>query len=61
MKVQILLQRGTLENRPELQHTFDQALTGCRVVYACLDKEVRDLAQKAGEGDLKFRDKTRYV
>ncbi|KAF2730349.1 hypothetical protein EJ04DRAFT_567850 [Polyplosphaeria fusca] len=32
--------------RPELHETFDQALTACRVIYACLDEEVHQLADK---------------
>jgi hypothetical protein len=59
--VQGLLQRNALQSRPELYDTFDKALTGCWVVYQCLEEEVRSLAQKAHDDDLGFRDKTKFL
>jgi hypothetical protein len=44
-QVQNLLQHDALLNKPELLDTFDRALTGCRVVYGCLDEEVQELAR----------------
>lgn len=35
--------RSTLLERPELEATFDQALTGCVLVYSVLDDEVQRL------------------
>lgn len=60
-QVQNLLQRDALQNKPELHETFDQALTGCRVVYTCLEEEVRDLVAKANNNDLGFRDRTKFI
>lgn len=33
-------------DRPELESLFDNALTGCMVVYSALDKEIQDLKMK---------------
>ena len=35
--------KSTLHERPELEKTFDQALTGCALVYSVLDAEVQRL------------------
>jgi hypothetical protein len=35
--------QSTLRHRPELERTFDQALTGCVLVYSVLDDEVQRL------------------
>lgn len=60
-QVQTLLEHDTLRKKPELLETFDRALTGCRVVYACLDEEVQELVRKAEADDLKFRDKAKFL
>lgn len=60
-QVQNLLQHDALLQKPQLLETFDRALTGCRVVYGCLEEEVRDLAEKAQRNDLRFRDRAKYL
>ncbi|KAF3042123.1 hypothetical protein E8E12_005121 [Didymella heteroderae] len=60
-QVQNLLQHDALLQKPQLLETFDRALTGCRVVYGCLEEEVRDLVEKAKRNDLKFRDRAKYL
>jgi hypothetical protein len=60
-QVQNLLQHETLQNKPQLLETFDRALTGCRVVYGCLEEEVRDLVIKAENDDLKFKDRAKFL
>jgi hypothetical protein len=54
------LQEDTLRSKPFLYETVDRALTGCRVVYVCLDEEVKSLAKKANNDDLKFKDHAKY-
>jgi hypothetical protein len=60
-QLQGLLQQDALKNKPLLHETFDRALTGCRVVYVCLDEEVRELARKADNDNLNFKDRTKYL
>jgi hypothetical protein len=60
-QVQNLLQHDALQQKPQLLETFDRALTGCRIVYACLDEEVRDLVDKVERNDLRFKDRARYL
>ncbi|KAI4945749.1 hypothetical protein J4E91_007662 [Alternaria rosae] len=60
-QVQNLLQNDALREKPQLLETFDRALTGCRVVYGCLEEEVRDLRVKAENDNLKFKDKAKFV
>ncbi|KAF1933775.1 uncharacterized protein M421DRAFT_395990 [Didymella exigua CBS 183.55] len=60
-QVQNLLQHDALLQKPQLLETFDRALTGCRVVYGCLEEEVRDLVEKAQRNELKFRDRATYL
>ncbi|KAI4681537.1 hypothetical protein J4E81_009895 [Alternaria sp. BMP 2799] len=60
-QVQSLLQHDALREKPQLLETFDRALTGCRVVYGCLEEEVRDLRVKAENDNLKFKDKAKFV
>lgn len=60
-QLQNLLEHDTLRKKPELLETFDRALTNCRVVYACLDEEVRELVLKAETDDLKFRDRAKFL
>ncbi|KAF2994619.1 hypothetical protein E8E13_003372 [Curvularia kusanoi] len=60
-QVQNLLQHDAIARRPDLIETFDRALTGCRIVYGCLDEEVRDLADKSARDDLRFKDRARFL
>ena len=60
-QVQSLLERDTLRSKPQLYETFDQALTGCRVVYTCLEEEVGKLADKAAGDYLGRRDRIKYL
>lgn len=60
-QVQNLLQHDSISQKPQLLETFDRALTGCRVVYGCLEEEVRDLVEKAQRNDLGFKDRARYL
>jgi hypothetical protein len=39
--------RSNFQSRPELEQTFDQALTGCVLVYSILDDEVQKLHHAA--------------
>jgi hypothetical protein len=56
-----LLQEDALKIRPFLHGTVDRVLTGCRVVYVCLDEEVKSLAKKADNDNLKFKDHAKYL
>ncbi|KAJ4991637.1 hypothetical protein SVAN01_02752 [Stagonosporopsis vannaccii] len=60
-QVQNLLQHDSISQKPQLLETFDRALTGCRVVYGCLEEEVRDLVEKAQRNDLRFKDRAKYL
>ncbi|KAF2026671.1 hypothetical protein EK21DRAFT_73727 [Setomelanomma holmii] len=60
-QVQNLLQHDALQRKPQLLETFDRALTGCRVVYGCLEEEVRDLRIKAEANELKFKDRAKFL
>ncbi|KAF2823827.1 hypothetical protein CC86DRAFT_60432 [Ophiobolus disseminans] len=60
-QVQNLLEHDALRSKPQLLETFDRALTGCRVVYGCLEEEVRDLVAKADSDELKFRDRAKFL
>jgi hypothetical protein len=57
-QVQSLLQHDALLNKPELLDTFDRTLTGCRVVYGCLDDEVQDLARDSDRSALGTKQET---
>lgn len=60
-QVQNLLQNDALQSKPQLLETFDSALTGCRVVYGCLEEEVRELVVKADADELKFKDRAKFL
>lgn len=60
-QVQNLLQHDALLQKPQLLETFDRALTGCRVVYGCLQEEVQELVEKAQQESLKFKDRARFL
>lgn len=51
-----------LTNRPELRETFDTALTGCEVVYACLEEEIQRLCAGAHGADaMTWRVRCRFI
>jgi hypothetical protein len=60
-QVQNLLQHDALQNKPQLLETFDRALTGCRVVYGCLEEEVQELAAKAEDDHLTRKDRAKFL
>ncbi|KAL5121604.1 hypothetical protein ACEQ8H_000290 [Pleosporales sp. CAS-2024a] len=60
-QVQTLLHKDTLRSKRQLLDTFDRALTGCRVVYACLEEEVRDLVAQTHADELTFKDRARFL
>ncbi|KAF2257564.1 hypothetical protein CC78DRAFT_217231 [Lojkania enalia] len=60
-QIQNLIQRDALDNKSELHQTIDQALTGAKLVYACLDAAIRELGEKANSSKLSFRDRTNYA
>jgi hypothetical protein len=60
-QVQTLIHQDTLKAKPQLLETFDRALTGCRVVYGCLEEEVRELVIKAEADELKFKDRAKFL
>jgi hypothetical protein len=57
-QIQTLLQHDALVHKPQLLDTFDQALTGCRVVYGCLDEEVQALVDSPEHGSLEINQDT---
>jgi hypothetical protein len=66
-QVQSLLLRQTdlpamLESRPELVATLDAALTGCMVLFSCLDDEMQNiLASSSKAGLISWRSKAKMV
>jgi len=40
---------SSLQSRPELRQTFDQALTGCVLIFSVLDDEVQKLYEGANK------------
>ncbi|KAF2802570.1 uncharacterized protein BDZ99DRAFT_200839 [Mytilinidion resinicola] len=61
-QVQNLLLHDALGQKPDLEAAFDTALTGCMVVYSCLDEEVQRLAGSGPPGgDLGWRERSRIV
>jgi hypothetical protein len=40
-----ILQNSGMNTKPELRTTFDMALTGCMVVFSCLDQEVQKISE----------------
>lgn len=41
-----------LDSRPELALTLDAALTGCMVVFSCIDEEIRKITDKYSRADV---------
>lgn len=60
-QIQNLLLGATLQNKPDIRDTLDKALTGCWVVYQCLDEEVQELNSKMDVNDLRKRDRARFL
>lgn len=60
-QIQNLLHHDALQSKPQLLETFDRAITGCRVVYGCLDEEVRDLVLRAENENLRFTDRAKFL
>jgi hypothetical protein len=53
---------GLLESRQELVAALDATLTGCMVLYSCLDTEMgRILASSSQTGGFSWRSKARMV
>src|SRR5438552_2250813 len=46
---ELLLQDQELRSRPELETTFDTALTGCAIVFSVLEDELKKLLPKHEE------------
>lgn len=40
-----------LQSRPEIAATLDTSLTGCMVLFSCLDEEIREVSRHAGGRD----------
>lgn len=55
-----VLQNPGMHTRPELRTTFDMALTGCMVIFSCLDQEVQKISE-AGPSKLTWRSKARFA
>ena len=47
--------------RDELKATFDTALTGCMVIFSCLDDEVQKLASYANGSETSWVTKAKYL
>ncbi|KAE8446167.1 hypothetical protein EG329_012392 [Mollisiaceae sp. DMI_Dod_QoI] len=66
-QLQTILCRNTdipllLDSRPELAHALDASLTGCTVLFSCLDEEILKItAHYSEQGDLSFKGKTKAV
>lgn len=50
-----------LQARHELEATFDTALTGCMVVFSCLDNEVQKLAACVNGSETGWATKAKYL
>ena len=53
-----------LHSRPEIAATLDTSLTGCMVLFSCLDQELRDIkrdAHRQGREKLSFKGKIKTV
>jgi len=51
-----------LDSRPELAHTLDGALTGCMVLFSCLDEEVRKITASSSQtGALAWKGRAKAV
>lgn len=51
-----------IDSRPELTHALDVSLTGCAVLFSCLDDELQNITRNCGDdGDLKFKGKAKAL
>lgn len=51
-----------LRTRPEIAATLDTSLTGCMVLFSCLDEEIREISKHArGRGDFSWKGKARIT
>lgn len=51
-----------LRSRPEIAATLDTSLTGCMVLFTCLDEELREVSRYArGNDSLSWRGKVKTV
>jgi hypothetical protein len=51
-----------LQSRPDVAATLDRSLTGCAVLFSCLDEEIRKVSQSAdGQFILAWKAKARIV
>jgi hypothetical protein len=53
-----------LESRAELNFALDVALTGCVVLFSCLDDEIRNITSEASPttaGAIKWKEKAKVV
>jgi hypothetical protein len=51
-----------LRSRPEIAATLDTALTGCMVLFSCLDEEIRNVSRYArGHNAFSWKGKMRVV
>lgn len=51
-----------LDSRPELAHALDAALTGCMVLFSCLDEETRKITANSSQtGALSWKGKAKVV
>jgi hypothetical protein len=51
-----------LRSRPEIAATLDTALTGCMVLFSCLDEEIRNVSRYAqGHSAFSWKGKMRVV
>jgi hypothetical protein len=57
-QVQNLLHHDALLHKPELLDTFDRSMTGCRVVYGCLEEEVESLVSNSECDAFKIKEET---
>jgi len=59
----LLLQNSQVQNRPDLVITFDTALTGCMVVFTCLEEEIRKLSLPTSNNQVRipWRSKVKLV
>ncbi|ORX96295.1 hypothetical protein BCR34DRAFT_619730 [Clohesyomyces aquaticus] len=51
-----------LQSRPDLTFALDAALTGCMVIFSCLDDELSHITAKSSQkGDISWKSKARMV
>jgi hypothetical protein len=51
-----------LDSRPELAHALDTALTGCMVLFSCVDEEIRKITADSSQASaLSWKGKVKAV